>query len=163
MLPLHHKYEQLRNNKAGRRRKKKICLSVPSPTSHLVDQADTATLPRKKLFDKQTMSSQTDNKKKLSFTATYSSPTNAPFVITHELQAPPSGTTNPTVPDKTKYLSSLREATATMQEQINKELTQRMEEDKACEASKNGGKTSKVVDDAKEEENYGEEAQEEED
>lgn len=102
------------------------------------------------------------NKKLLSFTATYASPTNAPFVITYELQAPPSGTANPTVPDKTKYLSGLRAATATMQEQINKELTQRMEEDKAREASKNGN-MSKVVDDAKEEENYGEEAQEEED
>lgn len=112
----------------------------------------------------QIMSSQADIKKKLSFTATYTSPTNEPFVITHELPAPPSGTTNPTVPDKTEYLSSLREATAIMQDQINKELTQRMDEDKAREAStKNGGTTTKVVDDAKEEENYGEEAAEDED
>lgn len=100
--------------------------------------------------------------KTLSFTARYSSPTNAPFVIAHDLPAPPSGTTNPTVPDKTKYLSSLRAATATMQEQINRELTQRMEDDKAREASTSqNGKTA--VDDAKEEENYGEDAQEEED
>lgn len=106
------------------------------------------------------MSSQADSKK-LSFTATYTSPSNAHFVITHELQAPASGTTNPTVPDKTKYLSDLRAATATMQEQINKELTRRMDEDKAREASKNNGSAS--VDDAKEEENYGEEVQEEED
>lgn len=105
------------------------------------------------------MSSPT-SEKKLSFTATYSSPTNAPFVITHELQAPASGTTNPTVPDKTNYLSSLRVATATMQEQINKELTQRMEEDKAREASTSSKKGA--VDEAKEEENYGEEAAEEE-
>ncbi|KAL1865143.1 hypothetical protein Daus18300_007269 [Diaporthe australafricana] len=95
---------------------------------------------------------------KLSLTGTYSSPTNAPFTTTHELQAPPSGTANPTVPDKTKYLSDLRKAAAAMQDQVNKELTQRMEEDKAREAGKNG---KPAADDAKEEENYGEEVQEE--
>lgn len=100
------------------------------------------------------------NSQKLTLTGIYSSPTNAPFTTTQELQAPPSGTVDPTVPDKTKYLSDLRKAVATMQDQVNKELTQRMEEDKAKEASKNG-KT--VVDDAKEEENYGEEVQGEED
>ena len=96
---------------------------------------------------------------KTTLTASYISPSNAPFTVAHELEAPPSGTTNPTVPDKTKYLNDLRKATATMQEQINKELTQRMEEDKAQEATKNG-KAPKGVDEAKEEENYGEEAPE---
>ena len=94
-----------------------------------------------------------------SLTGTYSSPTNAPFTTTHELQAPPSGTVNPIVPDKTKYLSDLRKAVATMQDQVNKELTSRMEQDKAREAGKNG---KPLADDAKEEENYGEEAQGEE-
>ncbi|KAG6360562.1 hypothetical protein INS49_011624 [Diaporthe citri] len=96
------------------------------------------------------------NSPKLSLTGTYSSPTNAPFTTTHELQAPPSGTVDPTVPDKTKYLSDLRKAVAIMQDQVNKELTQRMEEDKAKakEAVKNG---KPAVDDAKEEQNYGEE------
>ncbi|KAI7787205.1 gon7 family protein [Diaporthe eres] len=94
------------------------------------------------------------NSQKMSLTGTYSSPTNAPFATTHELQAPPSGTVNPTVPDKTKYLSDLRKAVATMQDHVNKELTQRMEEDKAREAGKNG---KPAVDDAKEEQNYGEE------
>lgn len=93
---------------------------------------------------------------KLSLTGSYSSPTNAPFTTTHELQAPPSGTVAPTVPDKTKYLGDLRSAVAAMQDQVNKELTQRMEEDKATEAGKNG---KPAVDDAKEEENYGEEVQ----
>lgn len=97
---------------------------------------------------------------KLSLSASYTSPTNAPFTLTHALEAPTSGTINPSVPDKTKYLAELRQATATMQEQINKELTQRMEEDKAVEATKNG-KAAHGVDEAKEEENYGEEAQEE--
>jgi hypothetical protein len=46
-----------------------------------------------------------------------------------------------------------------MQEQINKELTARMEEDKARDAE---GTKPKVVDDAKEEDNYGEEIVEEE-
>lgn len=92
----------------------------------------------------------------LSLTGTYSSPTNPPFTTTHELQAPPSGTMNPPVPEKTKYLSDLRKAVATMQDHVNQELTSRMEDDKAREAGKNG---RPVVDDAKEEENYGEEAQ----
>jgi hypothetical protein len=53
-----------------------------------------------------------------------------------------------------------------MQEQINKELTQRMEEDKAKEAEGVNG-TSKAkaigVDETKEEDNYGEEVPEDED
>jgi hypothetical protein len=51
-----------------------------------------------------------------------------------------------------------------MQEQINKELTKRMEEDKAKEANGvNGGSKAKAkgVDESKEEENYGEEVPEE--
>ena len=95
----------------------------------------------------------------VSLTGTYSSPTNAPFTTAHELQAPPSGTVSPTVSDKTKYLSDLRRAVATMQDQVNKELTSRMEEDKEREAGKNG---KPLIDDAKAEENYGEEVQEEE-
>lgn len=95
----------------------------------------------------------------MSLTGAYSSPTNAPFTTTQELRAPPSGTVNPTVPDKIKYLSDLRKAVATMQDQVNKELTSRMEDDKARQAGKNG---KPLVDDAKEEENYGEEVQGEE-
>lgn len=100
---------------------------------------------------------------KFSLTASYTSPSNAPFTVTHELQAPPSGTTNPTVPDKTKYLQDLRKATVAMQDQINKELTQRMEQDKVQEEAGKNGKTSKGVDEAKEEDYYGEEVVEEED
>lgn len=106
------------------------------------------------------MASPSSTSQTLSLSATYSSPNNAPFTLNHALQAPPSGITSPTVSDKTKYLVDLRQATAAMQEQINKQLTQRMEEDKAAEAMKNG-KAANGVDDAKEEENYGEEAQEE--
>jgi len=66
--------------------------------------------------------------------------------------------------DRITYLAALRKATAEMQETINKELTSRMEEDKAREAASNA--TSKVnrakVDEAQEEDNYGEEVAEEE-
>jgi hypothetical protein len=50
-----------------------------------------------------------------------------------------------------------------MQEQINKELTSRMEDDKAKEAEGANGvsKSRKGVDESKEEDNYGEEVPEE--
>ncbi|TVY54668.1 hypothetical protein LCER1_G003646 [Lachnellula cervina] len=81
---------------------------------------------------------------------TYNSPTNAPFTLTQPL--PP----HPTPSNKTAYLSALRKATSQMQEEINKELTMRMEEDKAVASKGKGG-----VDEAKEEDNYGEEVPEE--
>ncbi|PMD59663.1 Gon7-domain-containing protein [Hyaloscypha bicolor E] len=89
--------------------------------------------------------------------ATYQSPTNEPFTHTTKLPAPPTTKTT----DRTAYLASLRKATAEMQETINKELTSRMEEDKAREAVANGTSNPKVVDEAKEEDNYGEEVVEE--
>lgn len=105
------------------------------------------------------------NNQELSLTANYTSPMNEPFTISHSLVAPPSGTTNPTVPDKTAYLAKMRQSVATLQEEVNKELTQRMEEDKtraADEAAKNGKAAAAAVDETKEEDNYGEEVQEEE-
>jgi hypothetical protein len=94
--------------------------------------------------------------------ASYNSPTNAPFTHTEKIPTPPSDKTS----DKTAYLAALRKATATMQEQINKELTQRMEEDKAKEAGGvNGASKAKAkgFDESKEEDNYGEEVPEDED
>ncbi|AEO71322.1 uncharacterized protein THITE_2092830 [Thermothielavioides terrestris NRRL 8126] len=96
---------------------------------------------------------------KPSLSATYTSTTNAPFTISRPLQAPADSTT---VESKTKYLSELRQSVVGLQEQVNRELTARMEEDKAREASAGGAAGAKAVDDEKEEENYGEEAQEEE-
>lgn len=87
--------------------------------------------------------------------ASYQSPTNEPFTISKDIPAPPSTS----VTDKTAYLEALRQALSSTQDQINKELTARMEEDKAREAKVGGSKKS--VDDVKEEENYGEEMQEE--
>lgn len=77
--------------------------------------------------------------------ASYSSPSNAAFSVSRPLPASDS--------DKTEYLIALREAVVSAQEEINKELTQRMDEDK-------NGKDG-AVDDKKEEENYGEEVVEE--
>lgn len=86
--------------------------------------------------------------------ATYQSPNNEPFTWREEVTLPS---------DKTAYLGALREATAKMQEQINAELTARMEDDKIRESNGTNGtsKTGGVVDEAKEEDNYGEEVAEE--
>jgi hypothetical protein len=88
-------------------------------------------------------------------TATYQSPTNEPFTHTHThtLSAPTSDKTS----EKSTYLNALRKATIEMQEEINKNLTARMEEDKA----RQGGAAKEKVDEAKEEDNYGEEVVEE--
>lgn len=92
----------------------------------------------------------------LTFSATYTSPANEPFAVTEALPAP--ATTS--VDDKTKYLADLKERISSVQERVNQELTARMEQDKARDAATSG---KAAVDDAKEEENYGEEVQEEED
>jgi hypothetical protein len=88
-------------------------------------------------------------------TATYDSPTNAAFSHRHQLPAPATSDTA----DRVAYLGALRKATAELQERLNVELTQRMEEDKARDetgAAEKGLKNG-VVDEGKEEENYGEE------
>ncbi|KAL2174328.1 EKC/KEOPS complex, subunit Gon7 [Thermothelomyces heterothallicus CBS 202.75] len=90
---------------------------------------------------------------------TYTSTTNEDFDVRLPVTAPADSTT---VESKAKYLSELRQSVTSLQDRINKELTARMEEDKAREASSAVGNGTKVVDDEKEEENYGEEAQEEE-
>jgi hypothetical protein len=92
------------------------------------------------------------------FSAAYQSPTNEAFTITHQLPTPPSDKTT----DRTAYLAALRKAATELQEQINVELTARMEEDKARGAEANGIAKDKGVDEAKEEDTYGEEVPEEE-
>ncbi len=95
-----------------------------------------------------------------SLTAKYTSPSNEAFSVDKPLPASP--TTD--VAAKTEYLSALRSAVASTQEQVNKELTARMEEDKARAAPSDAAAAKKAgVDEDKEEENYGEEVQEEED
>jgi hypothetical protein len=87
--------------------------------------------------------------------ATYQSPNSTPFTWRQETATQPS--------DKTTYIRELRKTTAKMQEHINAELTARMEEDKVREASGADGasKAKSMVDEAKEEDNYGEEVVEE--
>lgn len=102
------------------------------------------------------MSQQNDT----TLSVTYESPANESFAITNTISAPPSTS----VTDKVAYLAALRQALASAQGQINKELTERMEEDKARDAASVGADDSKKkIDDVKEEENYGEEVQEDED
>ncbi|KAL2155379.1 hypothetical protein VTH82DRAFT_120 [Thermothelomyces myriococcoides] len=91
--------------------------------------------------------------------ATYTSATNEGFDVCIPITAPVDSTT---VEAKAKYLSELRQSVISLQDRVNKELTARMEEDKAQEASSAAGSGAKAVDDEKEEENYGEEVQEEE-
>lgn len=90
--------------------------------------------------------------------ATYTSATNPPFTISRTLTAHPSSST---VESKTKYLAELRQSVISLQEEVNRELTARMEEDKLRDASANAAAGANLVDDEKEEENYGEEVQEE--
>lgn len=92
--------------------------------------------------------------------AAYTSTTNAPFTVCLPLT---SAADSATLEHKTKYLAELRQSVISVQGQINRELTARMEEDKAREASAAAANGAKVVDDEKEEENYGEEVVEEED
>ncbi|KIE01145.1 EKC/KEOPS complex, subunit Gon7, partial [Metarhizium majus ARSEF 297] len=95
-----------------------------------------------------------------SLTASYKSPENEHFTIAQNIPTPPSTS----VQDKTHFLQALRKAVTDTQEQINKELTARMEEDKAREAASGATIAARLgADEDKEEENYGEEVQEEED
>ncbi|KAK3684252.1 hypothetical protein B0T22DRAFT_272726 [Podospora appendiculata] len=106
-------------------------------------------------------------------TAVYSagSSGNEAFTLSHAISPIAGSSETATVQDKSRYLRDLRAAVVTTQEQVNKELTARMEEDKAKAAAVAGvssssarkGKGGVVVDDVEEEEHYGEEAQEDED
>ncbi|PKS13087.1 hypothetical protein jhhlp_000428 [Lomentospora prolificans] len=92
-----------------------------------------------------------------SLSATYSSPTSEPFTISQQVSIE-----NPA--DPASYLASLRAAATSVQDDINKELTRRMEEDKGREADSSAALTAGAsVDEAKEEENYGEEVAEDDD
>ncbi|KAK1830747.1 EKC/KEOPS complex, subunit Gon7 [Podospora conica] len=87
-------------------------------------------------------------------TAAYTTATKTsdPFTITSNITSTTPVETP--VEKKTLYLKSLRDAVRSAQEEINKELTLRMEED-------NARASAAAANDAKEEENYGEEMPEE--
>jgi len=99
-----------------------------------------------------------DAKPQLTLAATYTSTSgNEPFSATRALSAPLAAGEDGAVESRTKYLRDLRAAAAEVQDQVNKELTARMEEDNRRAGAGTG------ADDTKEEENYGEEVQEDED
>lgn len=72
---------------------------------------------------------------------------------------PPQISPQPTTDERTGYLAALRTSVTSLQSDINTYLTEKMEEDKRAA----GGDTANgTADDAKEEENYGEEVADEE-
>lgn len=93
--------------------------------------------------------------KQHAFSATYQSATNEPFSFSETFPVPDAKD----VEKRTSYLASLRAAVVDTQDKINKELTARMDEDKARDGT---GPRIPEMDEAKEEENYGEENVEEE-
>ncbi|KAH7366793.1 hypothetical protein B0T11DRAFT_274113 [Plectosphaerella cucumerina] len=82
--------------------------------------------------------------------ATYSAPDAEPF--TYELPVPAPASASPA--DKVASLARLRATITQVQADINRQLTANMEADKSRDAASSG---KPVVDDEKEEENYGEE------
>ena len=84
-------------------------------------------------------------------TAHYTSPGCSAKDFIHSL---PELSSNPSTANRTAYLSKLRAEAVELQSSINAFLTQKMEED-------NVASVKPAVDDAKEEENYGEEVVEE--
>ncbi|MCJ1317666.1 hypothetical protein MMC15_002991 [Xylographa vitiligo] len=99
------------------------------------------------------MAQQSNSDHNPSLKANYTSPSgNQKFE--HPLNALP---VELSVEEKTAYLSTLRSAVTCLQEEVNTFLTSRMEEDKAIAVQRTG-----VIDDKKEEENYGEEVVEDE-
>ncbi|KAK1777921.1 EKC/KEOPS complex, subunit Gon7 [Copromyces sp. CBS 386.78] len=97
------------------------------------------------------------------FTAIYTNSTSLSPSFSLTKDVPTTSTSSPmTTSDRAKYLHELRQIAATFQDDINRELTQRMEEDNKRAAAASGGKsTAEEEEAAKEEENYGEEVVEE--
>jgi len=81
---------------------------------------------------------------------------NAPFLVRAAFNISKTTPSEPlSVEKKTEYLERLREAVTSVQDQVNQELTRRMEEDNL-----KSGQAANGTGDAREEENYGEEEQE---
>ncbi|KAB8346332.1 hypothetical protein FH972_023376 [Carpinus fangiana] len=88
-------------------------------------------------------------------TASYKAP-NGTQEFTHAVTTPPS---TPSTEDTAVYLGLLRKYTAQMQSEMNTFLTQKMDEDRKT-AESTGSNSTPKIDEAKEEENYGEEVDE---
>ncbi|KAK5030237.1 hypothetical protein LTR13_008255 [Exophiala sideris] len=93
--------------------------------------------------------------------ATYQSQTGSKD-FQHVIPTPPNhGTKSLDVQAKTKYLSDLRASSKKLQEDINKFLTEKMEEDKRAQGPVNtNGASKQKAEDELEEETYGEEVPE---
>lgn len=91
-----------------------------------------------------------------SVSASYTSPSG-----THTFSIPIAAPcTDASTAERTKYLGELRANTKKLQADVNKFLTEKMEEDKLQQAQA-GSKDKKEEEAAREEENYGEEVVEE--
>jgi phosphoribosylanthranilate isomerase len=88
--------------------------------------------------------------------ADYKSPTGQ-HTFSYEV---PAVSGNQSTEETTDFLAKLRQSAVQMQQDINTFLTQKMDEDKAMESTKDVQHTAKVDED-KEEDNYGEEVDEE--
>ncbi|KAI1629098.1 EKC/KEOPS complex, subunit Gon7 [Exophiala viscosa] len=93
--------------------------------------------------------------------AEYQSPTGSKD-FQHAISAPASQDTKPLdTRAKTKYLSDLRASSRKLQEDINKFLTEKMEEDKKAQGQvTTKGTSNQKAEEELEEETYGEEAPE---
>lgn len=133
--------------------------SPADPTTTTINS--TITKPTMNVRAIYTNSKNTDDSDSSSSSSSFSSTT--PFNISTPLSLPNSDSAT----HKTAYLSNLREVVSALQERINGELTARMEEEAREVAvtstiSTTNGKVGKSVvaggvDEAAEEENYGEE------
>lgn len=92
----------------------------------------------------------------MELTATYTSPTTN-HTFKSPLQSLPA---NPSTKEKTSSITDLRAKTSQLQSDINAYLTERMEEDKAQEVTDGTAKKS-ARDEQREEDMYGEEAEDE--
>lgn len=87
-------------------------------------------------------------------TVDYSAPSTASRSFSQTL---PACAQTPSTEERTAYLASLHASIGKMQDEVNAFLTQKMEEDKMS-----AGNAAQTADEAKEEENYGEEVVEDE-
>ena len=97
-------------------------------------------------------------------TAQYNAPHSTSFILTQSIaftsspSSASSSSCSASTAHKAGFLSGLQKAVTTIQDQVNKELTSRMEEDKAREGA-GRLEATKDIDEDEEEDNYGEEVQ----
>ncbi|KAF3070498.1 hypothetical protein GL218_00902 [Daldinia childiae] len=124
---------------------------MPPPASSPASSGDNTSIKNRTVHLKATYSNSNSSDSSISSAEA--------FTLSTPLSLPESGITD----HKTSYLRTLREAVSSLQDNVNSELTMRMEKETREAAvtgdSKKGGKSIAAagVDEAIEEENYGEE------